>query len=276
MKRLLRSRMTLVGGVLVLAVIFACTFPSCLSSYNPRAFSPEQLAAPSSHHPFGTDSYGRDVLSLVLNSGWGTLVLAAATLLVSAGVGIPCGILAGYSGGGLDMTLSRIVDVLMSFPAMMVALLVVGFFGSAGRGPLIVAIGLTLVPRFARVMRGSALPFRSIEYITAARSVGASRLRILLRHVLPNLVAPIIVLCSTYLPYVILLESSLSFLGLGAPPDSPTWGRIVADGRHYFRAAPWLVVFPGLTITLAAIGFNLLGDGLRDVLDPHLRGRMVQ
>ncbi len=276
MKYLARSKMILAGGIVVVAVLLVCTFASRISPYDPQVFSAEQLVGPSARHPFGTDSYGRDVLSLMLNAGWGTLGLAVSTLLLSAGVGISCGILAGYSAGPIDLMLSRVMEVLMSFPAMMVALLVVGFFGSSGRAPLILAIAITLAPRFARVLRGSTLPFRTIEYVVAARSVGATNLGILVRHVLPNLVAPIVVLCSTYLPYVILLESSLSFLGLGAPPDAPTWGRIVADGRHYFRAAPWLVVFPGLTITLTAIGFNLLGDGLRDALDPHLRGRLVQ
>lgn len=250
-------------------------FAPFLSPYDIRTFSADQLSPPSSSHLFGTDSFGRDVLSLLLATGGGTLSLAVLTLVLSAVIGVAWGLVAGYVGGVTDAVLSRALEAIMSFPAMMAAILVMGFFGTTGRIPVMVAIAVTLTPRFARVMRGATIPFRDVDFVLSARATGASETRVLLRHVVPNLVAPVVVLCSIYLPYVIILESSLSFLGLGAPPDAPTWGRIVAEGRQYFRIAPWLVLFPGAAITVSAIGFNLLGDGLRDVLDPHLRGKLV-
>lgn len=275
MRYFLKSRLAVAGSAVVLIISVLSIFAPLICPFDPQAFSADQLSPPSSTHLFGTDSFGRDVVSLLLDAGGGTLSLAVLTLVFSAVIGIAWGVVAGYAGAFTDTVLSRAMEALMSFPAMMAALLVMGIFGTTGRIPLMVAIAVTLAPRFARVMRGSTMPFREADFVLAARATGAAEVRILLRHVLPNLVAPILVLCSIYLPYVILLESSLSFLGLGAPPDAPTWGRIVAEGRQYFRIAPWLVLFPGAAITLSAIGFNLLGDGLRDVLDPHVRGKLV-
>jgi len=213
---------------------------------------------------------------MILHSGGQTLSLAFYTLGLSAIVGITSGVVSGFFGGFLDTIVNAITETLLSFPAMMTALFVMALFGTTGRYPLMIAISLTLIPRFARVLRGTAMSLREKDFIVAARATGTHEVGILYRHVFPNLFSSILVLCSVYLPYVILIESSLSFLGLGAPPDAPTWGRIVAEGKQYFRLAPWLVLFPGMAIAISAIGFNLLGDGLRDLLDPYLRGRYAQ
>jgi peptide/nickel transport system permease protein len=276
MKYVLKSKLAVVGFSIIAVVLIMCACARWVSPFDPQAFSSQQLHAPSTTHPLGTDSFGADLLALILNAGFRTVGFAVVTLLFSAALGIPAGVIGGFVGGKTDMMLSRVVEVMLSFPVMVAALLVIAVFGStAGQTPLLLAISVTLAPRFARVMRGATLPLRETEFVMAARAAGASRMRILFRHLVPNLVAPILVLCSAYLPYVILLESSLSFLGLGAPPDMPTWGRLVAEGRKFFRTAPWAVFFPGAAITLVAIGFNLLGDGLRDALDPHARRKLV-
>lgn len=274
MKYFFKSKFGVTGSVIVLIMGIGCILAPLISPYNINTFSQDQLSPPSFVHIMGTDSFGRDLFSLILWGGLNTLIFAILTLIFSAAIGISWGLIAGYSGGILDLLLSRAIDVMMSFPAMMIALLVIGTLGTAGRIPLLLAIAATLSPRFARVIYGSTIPFRQNDFILAAKALGAQEVRIILRHVLPNLVGPIIVLCSIFMPYVIILESSLSFLGLGAPPDLPTWGRIIADGRRYFQLAPWLTFFPGGAIMISAIGFNLLGDGLRDVLDPRFAGKL--
>lgn len=274
MKYFFRSKLGVVGSIIVLIVVIVSVLAPLISPYNVNTFSQDQLSPPSLVHLLGTDSFGRDLFSLILWGGLNTLLFAILTLTFSAAIGISWGLIAGYSGGIIDTLLSRAIDVMMSFPAMIIALLIIATLGTAGKIPLMLAIAATLSPRFARVIYGSTIPFRQNDFILAAKALGAREMRIILMHVLPNLAGPIIVLCSIFMPYVIILESSLSFLGLGVPPDFPTWGRIIADGRKYFQLAPWLTFFPGGAIMLSAIGFNLLGDGLRDVLDPRFAGKL--
>lgn len=266
--RIFRHRMAVVGLLMVGVVVVGAAFAPLLSPYRPSAMSRDRLQPPSAKHILGTDSYGRDVFSRVLYGARESLILGALALLIGATIGATLGIVAGYFGGPIDIVLSRLMDMMLSFPSIMVALFVLAVFGTAGRMPLVIAIGLSLVPRFARVARGATLPIRSQDYIVAARSLGAGDWAIIVRHVLRNLVGPLTVLCSIYLPTVILIEASLSFLGIGPPPNLPTWGRIIADGRPYLRNAVWISVAPGIAIMLTVMGFNLVGDGLRDLLDP--------
>ncbi len=251
-------------GIVVLSALFA----PIIVTHEPSSLSKDRLQPPGTSHLFGTDSYGRDVFSRVILGSRESLLIALSALLIGFVLGGLSGILAGYLGGWLDFLLSRLTETMMCFPSIMLALFVLAVFGAAGKTPLIIAVGLSLVPRFARVVRGAILPIREQDYIVAARGLGAGSAGIMWRHVVPNLVGPLTVLCTIYLPVIILLEASLSFLGLGAPPDVPTWGRIIADGRPYLRTAPWISVYPGIAIMLTVIGFNLLGDGLRDILDP--------
>lgn len=276
MRHLLRSKLALSGTIIVALVLLISLLAPWIAPYSVKDFTRDQLSPPSAQHLFGTDSFGRDTLSLVLHAGLETLSIALLTLLISSSIGIVTGIVSGYVGGAVDKTLTMCMQGIMSFPSMMVALFVMGIFGTIGRASLIGAISVTLVPRFAMIMRGATIPTREVEYVTAGHAIGVSRWRILWRHILPNLVTPIVVVCSTYLPSIILLEASLSFLGFGAPPDAPTWGRIVSEGGKYFRIAPWLVLFPGTVIATTVVAFNLLGEGIRDVVDPNVRGRLVR
>jgi peptide/nickel transport system permease protein len=203
-----------------------------------------------------------------------TLSLALATVFFAGVLGTLWGLMAAYTRGIVGTLLNRGVDVVMSFPSIMLALLVLAIAGTGGKSPLVIAIAIALAPRFARVIHGSTLPILKEDFILAEKALGAGHARILGVHVLPNLVAPITVLTSIYLPFVIILESSLSFLGLGAPPDVPTWGRIIADGKAHIQVAPWLTLFPGIAIVFTALAFNLLGDGLRDLLDPRSSTRL--
>jgi len=272
--KLLRSRLAVCGAIMSLLVVMLSLVGPLLAPYGPSEFSNQLLRPPSRSHYFGTDGHGRDLLSRILGGSRITLILSLTTVLISGLVGTFWGLFAAYAKGVTSTLLNRSMDVLMSFPAIMLALFVIAIVRTEGGLPLIIAISLAYIPRFARVIYGSTLPILEEDFILAERALGAGHLRILLGHVLPNLAAPITVLMSIYLPYSIMLESTLSFLGLGAPPDVPTWGRIIADGKAYMKVAPWLTIFPGITIIFAALAFNLLGDGLRDVFDPRSKGRL--
>lgn len=246
-----------------------CLIGPLIAPYRSSEFSPDLLRPPSEKHYLGTDGHGRDLFSNILRGGLTTLSLSIIIICLAGTLGILWGLMAAYQKGIAGTFLNRAIDVVMSFPSIMLALFILAIAGSGGKTPLIIAIAIAYAPRFARVICGSALPILEEDFILAEKALGAGHLRILGIHLLPNLVAPITVLTSLYLPYTIMLESSLSFLGLGVPPDVPTWGRIIADGRAYIQVAPWLTIFPGIAIVFTALAFNLLGDGLRDVLDPR-------
>jgi peptide/nickel transport system permease protein len=228
------------------------------------------LAPPGPGHPFGTDQFGRDVLSRLLYGARVSLAVSFASVALALAAGGTAGIVAGYYGRALDGIVMRIMDVVFAFPAVLLAIAIMAV---AGTTPpvLIVAIALVYTPQFARVGRGSALQARGLEYVEAARAQGAGVARILARHVLPNISAPLIVQTSLSLSFAILTESALSFLGLGTQPPTPSWGNMLAESRRFMTTAPWTAVFPGAAISLLVLGFNLLGDGLRDLLDPRLR-----
>jgi len=254
---------------MALTVVILSLIAPLIAPYNPSEFSADLLNPPSLHRAFGTDEYGRDLFSRILHGGRITLSIAIIPLFLATVFGTLWGLLAAYTKGVGGIILNRLIDVLLSFPAIMVALFVLAIFLTSGKPPLIIALAITLSPRFARVICGSTLPILEEDFVLAAQALGAGHLRILMRHVVPNLIAPIIVLTSIYLPYVIILEASLSFLGLGVPPDVATWGLIISDGKAYMRVAPWLTVFPGIAIIFTGLAFNLLGDGLRVIFDPR-------
>ena len=258
-----------VGLVLVTVFLLMAAIGPRLAPHDPREVTVDRLEGPSLDHLLGTDGLGRDLLSRLLHGSrltLGTAVLAA--LLVTA-IGLLVGALAGYAGGVVDTALMRLVDVVLAIPGLVLALAVAGLFT-----PSLLAVMLGLVTiwwaGYARVVRGLILALRGRPFVEAARSVGASEGRVLLRHVLPGVVSPVVVLATLDIGQLVLVISGLTFLGLGAPPPTPEWGAMLNDGRVYFLSDPHVVIIPGLAISLAVLGFNLLGDGIRDALDPRL------
>ena len=255
--------------MLTLAAIFA----PAIRPYDPTQMNTgPALAAPSAAHLFGTDRYGRDVLSRILYGARVSLPIGASAVVFSSAVGSLLGLAAGFFGGRIDSVGSGVVDIMLGFPPIMLALLIIAVFG-VGLQNVVVAVGVGGVPRFARVVRGTTLSVREHVYIEATRATGAGLWRTLLRHVRPNVLPPIVVLATLYMGSAILDTSSLGFLGLGVQPPAPEWGTMLSEGRDFMRFAPWLMFFPGVMVFIAVVAINLLGDYLRAVLDPRLRGR---
>jgi peptide/nickel transport system permease protein len=257
-------------GALVLAVLAlsSATAP-VLSRYDPLVQNARQrLQGPTAAHPFGTDEYGRDVLARVLYGGRTSLVASLTALAVALALGIPLGLVAGYAGGWVEGAVMRLVDVLYSFPSFLLALVVAGLYGPGLYKVLFAAAAVWWVD-YARVVRAMVLQVKTEEYVLAARVLGASPLRVAVRAVLPQVIGPVVVLAALDLGALLLAISALSFLGLGAQPPVPEWGVMLAEGRRFFLEHQHLMVFPGAAIFLAALGFNLVGEGLRDVLDPQ-------
>jgi len=260
-----------VGAVIVCLYLLGAVAAPALAPADPLKMATQALLVPPGPgHSFGTDQFGRDVLSRLVYGSRVSISVALASVAVALTAGGTVGILSGYYGGILDNVLMRVMDVIFAFPAVLLAIAIMAV---AGTTPpvLVVAIGLVYIPQFARVARGAVLQSRGIEYIEAARAEGAATARILTRHILPNISAPLIVQTSLSLSFAILTESALSFLGLGTQPPTPSWGNMLAESRQFMTTAPWTAVYPGAAISLIVLGFNLLGDGLRDILDPRLR-----
>ena len=272
------SPMLVVGGLLLLVAVVACAGAPALTSADPiKTRLGERLAPPlgmggTPIHPLGTDNLGRDIWSRVLYGGRISLLLAAGSVILAAACGVLLGLISGYAGGGLDDLIMRVADVQLAFPVLMLAIAIVAVVGTSP--PAIVGV-LTLNGWviYARTVRASVLSIRQLEYVEAARAQGATAPRIIVHHVLPNAMAPILVLASAQFGTMVLLESGLSFLGLGVQPPQPSWGNMLAEGRDYLSNAWWLGTIPGAAIALIVLGANLLGDGLRKVLDPWLRRR---
>lgn len=226
------------------------------------------LLPPGLGRPLGTDLFGRDVLARLLWGGRWTLGMGLVALAVTVGLGLPTGLVAGTFGGWIDPVLMRLVDALLAFPGLLLAMAVVALLGP-GMGSVAVAVGLAAAPAYARVARSAALEVRAQPYVEAARAVGCSEWRILVRHVLPNAAAPLVAFAATQLGWVLLNGAALNFLGLGARPGTPEWGATLAEGRGYLRDAPWVSVFPGLALTLTVLAANLVGDGLQEALRPR-------
>lgn len=262
-----RHRRALIGATLILLVVVAALLAPVIGRYDPNFgdFS-LVLAAPSLAHPFGTDSFGRDVLSRVLVAYRVSMLVAVGSVAVAIVIGLPLGLLAGYFGSFVDNLIMRPLDLLMAFPPILLAVTLIAVFGT-GTGLEILALALIYVPIVARVLRGSVIAVRGEEFVEAARAIGAGPARVMLRHVLANSLGPLVVQASVSMGIAILIEASLSFIGLGTQPPDPSLGSMLAEGRDFMREAPWVVTFPGLAIMVAVLGFNLLGDGLRDMLD---------
>jgi len=224
----------------------------------------------SLEHPLGTDHLGRDVYSRLVYGARISLIISVTAALLGAVVGVGAGLAAGYYGGRIDTVIMRIVDLNLAFPLILLALAVVAILGPSLRN-LIIVMAITTWMIYARVVRGISLGLREREFVQAARAIGARDARIIVRHILPNVFAPVVVIWTLEVARVILMESALSFLGLGVPPPTPTWGRMLAEGRDYLTVAGWIATFPGLVIMFTVLGINFFGDGLRDLLDPRLR-----
>lgn len=265
-----RNIVSALGGVVVLGVILIAICAGVIAPYDPTDQMAQRLVPPCNAYPLGTDEFGRDVLSRIIFGARISLYVGLASSATAMVVGTILGVLSSYARGVIDHILMRVTDVMFAFPAVILALAITGILGPS-LTHAIIAIVAVYTPRFARVVRGPALSVMEQEFILAARMVGARALRIIVFHLLPNVAAPIIVQATLSISTAILMEASLSFLGLGTQPPAPSWGTMLGTGRRYLEIAPWVGIFPGIAITLTVLGFNLFGDGLRDVLDPTLR-----
>jgi peptide/nickel transport system permease protein len=261
-----------VGALLMALFVLTALFATVISPFDPTSTNARaSLAVPSALHWMGADFMGRDVLSRIIGGARISLAVGLGAVSLGCLVGIPVGLLSGYFGGWVDLVVQRIIDILQSLPLLVLALVMAAALGPSLRNTII-AIAIPLVPSIARIVRSNTLALREMPFVEAARAIGLSETWIAIRHVLPNTLAPLIVLATAQFGSAILVEASLSFLGLGVPEPYPSWGRMLSESAaEYMRVAPWLVVYPGVAISLAVFGANLLGDALRDMLDPRLR-----
>jgi peptide/nickel transport system permease protein len=266
-----RWRLVVAGGSIVTAILFIAVFAPLISPHSPYDLDVIQmLRAPSAAHLLGTDELGRDVLSRVIHAARLSMSVAVLASLVGLFFGTIIGTLAAYFGGAVDLVLMRLMEILFSFPAILLAIVLMASLGTSIFNAMI-AIGIVFIPGFARLARATAEAVLRQQYVEQARAIGMSHYRILTREILPNILAPLLVEAAVAFSYAVLLESALSFLGLGAQPPDPSWGNMLNTGRGFMAQAPWLSLVPGAAIFLTVLGFNMLGDGLRDAFDPHLR-----
>jgi peptide/nickel transport system permease protein len=265
----IENRLNLLGLFFVTLVVLSAVFAPVIAPEGPNdqdLFN--RLEPPSAEHPMGTDDLGRDVLSRLLYGARISLLIAVIVVTITLAIGTAVGVIAGYAGGWVDEALMRLVDVLLAFPGILLALVIAGILGPSLTN-IMIALAVVGWTQYARIIRGSVLSVKEEEFVKSAQLMGVSRTRIVLRHVVPNVVTPVVVLATMDMAYVILGTAGLSFLGLGAQPPTPEWGTMLSQGRNYVDTAWWVVNFPGLAIMITVLGFNLLGDGLRDVLDPR-------
>ena len=270
-RQLWRRKTAVLGLMLAALVLLGALLAPWLAPEDPLAMGPRRFAPPSFSAWLGTDQFGRDLLSRLLYGARVSIAVSFAAVGMATLIGGTIGLSAGFFGGRVDLLLMRGVDVLMAFPTLLLALAVVATFGGSIRN-LILAVTLAYIPIFSRVVRGSALSVKQNDFVEASRALGARDGRIMLRAVLPNVLAPIIVQATFNLSTAIMIEAALSFLGLGVQPPAPSWGSMLSEARSFMELDPWLALAPGGAITLAVLGFNLFGDGLRDILDPRLAG----
>jgi len=269
--RLLRNPVAMAGGAVVIALIVVAIAAPYVAPYDPIYQDlANSMAGPSMTHLAGTDVHGRDIFSRIVHGTRISLRIGFLGMLLGCVVGVVLGLVSGYYGGWLDTVIMRLLDVQLAFPGLLVAICIIAIIGP-GLENVILAVGIFSVPLFARVTRGQILSLKEQEFIVAARMMGAQDGRIMLNHLLPNAVAPLLVLCTLRIATAILTAASLSFLGLGAQPPTPEWGAMLSDGRAYLAIAPHVATTPGLAILITVLAFNLLGDGLRDALDPRLK-----
>ena len=270
LRRLRANRLTVIGTTLTLLIVALALLANQIAPYDPIALNARhRLEAPTADFRFGTDRLGRDVFSRVVHGARSSLGIAATSVTVSVILGSALGLFAGYFGGAIDLVIGRIMDVLFSFPALLLAIAVAAMLGPGVRNTAL-AIAVVYTPLFARVIRGPVISERHRDYVLAARVIGASHFAIIYRHILPNVVSPIIIQTSAALSTAILIEAALSYIGLGTQPPAPSWGTMLSEGRTFLETAPWMSIFPGLAIALTVLAFNLVGDGLRDAFDPTL------
>ena len=267
-----RQRLAAFGGLLVAVMVTMALIPGVLAPYNPEIISfNDMLLPPDAAHWFGTDQFGRDLLSRIIYGARTALFIGFVAAFTGATTGLILGVASAFLGGKTDLIIQRIIDVLIAFPTIIIALTVVAVFGSELHH-VIIAICIPFVPDAARIVRSSALAIREIPYVDAARALGFSNTRIILRHMVPNVLAPYLIILTANIGQAILLEASLSYLGLGVQEPTPAWGLMLQGGaEEYVESAPWVAVFPGVAIAITVFGFNLFGDGVRDALDPRLR-----
>lgn len=270
-RTLLKNRTAMAGLGIVVALAALAGLAPYIAGHDPNAVDmAHPLGAPSQAHPLGTDLYGRDILARLFWGGRVTLLLGVMSVGIAASIGVLLGLLAGYYGKLLDGLIMRFIDVLLAFPRVLLALTLVGLLGP-GLWNVMIAVGIAGITGYARLVRGSVLSAKEHLYVEAARLIGCPNGTILFRHLLPNITGPVIVLATLDVGTAILAASSLSFLGLGVQPPTAEWGYMLNEGRSYLRVAPWMTLFPGLAIMLSVLSINMLGDGLREALDPRMR-----
>jgi peptide/nickel transport system permease protein len=271
LRRFSRNPIIPIGTIIIVAMIFVGTFAPYLSPYKPSKMYPHnRREAPSTQFWLGTDRLGRDMLSRMIWGARVSLVIGVLAVAVAMVIGLIIGMISGYYGGLLDEILMRAMDIIFAFPSLLLAIALIAVTGPSMRN-IIFVVAVIRIPRFARILRASVLSIKEKEFVEAARALSKSDIGIMVQHIFPNCIAPLTVEASLSIATAIITESALSFLGLGVRPPTPSWGQMIADGRSELFTAPWIVIFPGLAIMLTVLGYNLLGDGLRDALDPRLR-----
>jgi peptide/nickel transport system permease protein len=270
LRSVFRNRLFTIGVLILGPVVFLAAAAPLLTAYDPTVMNaPNKLQPPSLMHPFGTDEFGRDLFARVVYGSQISLRVAVSATIATAILGIVLACLAGFYRMA-DAVISRIGDAMLNFPGLIIGIMVMAALGQS-EGNVVLAMILMYTPRIVRVVRASVIEVKAVDFVDAARVIGASDLRILASHIAPHTIAPLVVQVTFGFAWAILVEAGLSFLGLGTPPPAPSWGNIISDGREFIRTAPWIMIFPGLMISVAVMGLNLMGDGLRDILDPKLR-----
>jgi peptide/nickel transport system permease protein len=271
--RFLRENpLALIGSVVLLIIALASILVPYLHLQDPVALDlPNRFNPPSSEHLFGTDNYGRDVLSRVMWGGRISLFVGILSVAIASIVGVVLGLVSGYFGKWVDVAIMRVTDILLSFPALLLAMAICAALGSS-LWNVTLAISIVTVPRFSRLVRGSTISVREEDFVEAARALGQRPAKIILFHVLPNILSPIFVMVTLWIPAAIITEASLSFLGLGIMPPTPTWGNMIGEGKSYLQNAPWIAICSGMAIVLVVLAFNFVGDAVRDAIDPRLKG----
>jgi ABC-type dipeptide/oligopeptide/nickel transport system permease subunit len=271
LRRLWRNKIAVAGLVILLVMVVSAVLAPAILPYKPNIADLDNvLQLPSLAHPFGTDNLGRDLLTRVVYGGRISLLIGVIAVALAAALGVPLGLASGYYGGTVDLVIQRVMDVMLAFPGFLLALTLISLLG-VGLTNVVISVGIASVPVYVRLIRGVTLSTRELTYVESARSIGMGDWRIMLRHVLPNTAAPIIVQSSLQVGLAILTASGLGFLGLGVQPPTPEWGTMLGESVNYLLSSWFIALFPGLAIFLAIMAFNLLGDGLRDAFDPRMK-----
>ena len=265
-----RNRTALVGAVGVIVILLLAIFGPFFMPYDPiEQHLVDQLNPPSDRFLFGTDVFGRDVLSRVILGTRFSLIVGLTSVMIAVVLGVPTGILAGYKGGLIDTGVTRLVDILMSFPVLILGLMLRAAIGGGFIG-LVLAIGIAITPRFIRLARGPTLSIKEKEYVESAKALGMSEVRLMFRHIMPNVMGDVAVMSTLWIALAIRLEANLSFIGIGIPPPTPSWGEMIRSGVDFLTNAPWISTVPGIFILFTVMSFNMIGDGIRDIIDPRL------